>query len=196
VAVTVPAADPVLRMRTKYTTEAGYDYGYVTVSTDGGRTYTAVAGDSTVPAPFGPALNGDSGGFVPRTYDLGAYAGREILLGFRYSADASLNEGGWLIDDVTLGARTVTDGASLTGFRSPTQIRPLAVHDWHVRLVGLDERKQRARLVTVGGYAALRDYPKVVAVVAYDEPTEQVTQYAPYTLTVNGVVQPGGGRMP
>jgi hypothetical protein len=28
--------------------------------------------------------------------------------------------------------------------------------------------------------------------VAYDEPTEQVQQYAPYTLTVNGVRQPGG----
>jgi hypothetical protein len=36
-------------------------------------------------------------------------------------------------------------------------------------------------------------FPKVVAVVAYDEPTEQVQQYAPYTLTVNGVTQPGGG---
>ena len=33
---------------------------------------------------------------------------------------------------------------------------------------------------------------QVVAIVAYDEPTEQVQQYAPYTLTVNGVVQPGG----
>ena len=38
----------------------------------------------------------------------------------------------------------------------------------------------------------LTPFPKVVAVVAYDEPTELVNQYAPYTLTVNGVVQPGG----
>ena len=35
-------------------------------------------------------------------------------------------------------------------------------------------------------------FDKVVAIVAYDEPTEQVQQYAPYTLTVNGVLQPGG----
>jgi len=35
-------------------------------------------------------------------------------------------------------------------------------------------------------------FQKVVAIVAYDEPTEQVQQYAPYTLTVNGVLQPGG----
>ena len=31
-----------------------------------------------------------------------------------------------------------------------------------------------------------------VAIVAYDEPTELVQQYAPYRLKVNGVVQPGG----
>ena len=35
-------------------------------------------------------------------------------------------------------------------------------------------------------------FDKVVAIVAYDEPTEQVQQYAPYTLKVNGVTQPGG----
>jgi Immune inhibitor A peptidase M6 len=32
----------------------------------------------------------------------------------------------------------------------------------------------------------------VGAVVTYDDPTETIVQYAPYTLTVNGVVQPGG----
>jgi hypothetical protein len=196
VALTVPVADPTLRMRTKYTTEAGYDYGYVTVSTDGGRTSTSVAGDSTGAAPSGPALNGASGDFVTRTYDLTAYAGKRILLGFRYTSDASVNEGGWLIDDVTVGAVKVSDGSTLTGFRSPTQIRPIGVHAWHVKLVGLDEEGRRARQVSVAGYAALRAYPKVVAIVGYDEPTEKVTQYAPYALTVNGVVQPGGGRMP
>ena len=65
------------------------------------------------------------------------------------------------------------------------------MHRWHVTLVGLNGR--RARAVPVEQFAALHDYPQVVAIVAYDEPTEQVTQYAPYTLTVNGVVQPGGG---
>jgi hypothetical protein len=32
----------------------------------------------------------------------------------------------------------------------------------------------------------------VGAVVTYVDPTESVTQYAPYELTVNGVLQPGG----
>ena len=196
VAVTVPTQDPVLRMRAKYTTEQGYDYGYVTVSTDGGRTYTAVAGNNTVTGPFGPALNGASEGFQPQTYDLKAYAGRKILLGFRYVSDASVDEGGWFIDDVRVGATTVSDGTSLTGFRSPTQIVPARVHGWHVKLVGLDQVGRRARQVDPAAYAALRGYPKVVAIVAYDEPTGLLTQYAPYRLTVNGVVQPGGGSTP
>ena len=196
VAVTVPAADPTLRLRAKYTTEPGYDYGYVTVSTDGGKTYTAVAGNHTVTAPYGPALNGTSDGFQPQSYDLTAYAGKRVLIGFRYVSDSSINEGGWLIDDVSVGATRVSDGTTLTGFRSATQIVPERVHAWHVKLVGLDDRRERARQVAAGGWAALRDYPVVVALVAYDEPTEQVTQYAPYALTVNGVLQPGGGRMP
>ena len=29
-------------------------------------------------------------------------------------------------------------------------------------------------------------------IVTYDDPTESVDQYAPYTLTVNHVLQPGG----
>jgi hypothetical protein len=33
----------------------------------------------------------------------------------------------------------------------------------------------------------------VAAVVAYDEPTEIVNQYASYALKVNGVTRPGGG---
>ena len=32
----------------------------------------------------------------------------------------------------------------------------------------------------------------VGAIVTYNDPGESVTQYAPYQLTVNGVVQPGG----
>jgi len=42
--------------------------------------------------------------------------------------------------------------------------------------------------------AQFRKFPRVVAIVSYDEPTEQFQTPALYTLTVNGVVQPGGGQ--
>jgi hypothetical protein len=58
-----------------------------------------------------------------------------------------------------------------------------------VRLIGLGNRT--AAQVRLSEYALLGGYNKVVAIVSYDEPTETQSQYAPYTLTVNGSVQPG-----
>lgn len=199
--VGVPADDPTLRLLAKYGAERDYDYGYVTVSTDGGKTYTPVAGDRTVAGPDGPAVNGNTDGFVPLSYDLSAYAGKQVLLGFRYVSDGAVNEGGWFIDDILIGDTVVSSGASLAPFRSPTQIRATEVYHWNLRLIGLDKDRSIARQLTFDGSAVrpsradlakLAAFPKVVAVVAYDEPTERITQYAPYTLTVNGVVQPGG----
>jgi hypothetical protein len=200
--VTVPSSGATLRLLAKYGAEAGFDYGYVTVSTDGGKTYTPVAGDKTVEGPLGPALNGTTTGFEPHTFDLSGYAGKTVLLGFRYVSDGGVNEGGLLVDDVTLGGAAVSDGSSLAAFDSPTEIRAIEVHNWNLRLIGLDEKREKALQIELDGrrtvrldpvrLAALRLFPKVLAIVAYDEPTEQVSQYAPYTLTVNGKRQPGG----
>jgi hypothetical protein len=37
-----------------------------------------------------------------------------------------------------------------------------------------------------------KDAETVAMLVMYDEPTESITRYAPYSLKVNGVLQPGG----
>ncbi len=201
--VTVPASDPTLHFLAKYGAELGFDYGYVVVSTDGGATFTPIAGDKTGPAPLGPGLNGTTNGFEPHTFDLSAFAGQTVLVGFQYVSDGGVNEGGLLVDDVTVGGTQVSDGSSLEPFDSPTEIHPIAVHNWNLKLIGYDEHNQVALQAEINGRNSVRLgrlplliyslFPKVVAVVAYDEPTEQVQQYAPYTLTVNGVVQPGGG---
>ncbi|GAA0403553.1 hypothetical protein GCM10009541_53410 [Micromonospora gifhornensis] len=203
--VTVPAANPTLTFLAKYGAEVGYDYGYVSVSTDGGKSYTPIAGDKTVSGPLGPALNGTTSGFEPHSFDLSAYAGQQILLSFRYVSDGGVNEGGLLIDDITVGGTLVSDGSSLAPFDSPSEVFPTPVANWNVRFVGLDEKNKIAYQYEVNGKSsftlgvvptlALLTFPKVVAIVAYDEPTEQVTQYAPYKLTVNNVVQPGGGTL-
>ncbi|MCA2228805.1 immune inhibitor A domain-containing protein [Nonomuraea aurantiaca] len=200
--VTVPAADPTLRFLAKYGAEAGFDYAYVVVSTDGGKTYTAIPGDKTVAAPLGPGLNGTTTGFEPHVYSLSAYAGQEILLGFRYVSDGGVNEGGLSVDDVKVGGTTVSDGSSLEPFDSPSEIYPTPVGNWNVRLVGMDGEQTTVRQVEYNGQGSInlnelqlapfKAFPTVVAIVANDEPTEQVQQYAPYKLTVNGVVQPGG----
>ena len=160
-------------------------------------------GEKTVDAPRGPGLNGTTTGFEPHAYDLSAYAGKTVLISIRYVSDGGVNEGGLLVDDITVGGTTVSDGSSLAPFKSLTQVHPIDVHNWNVRLVGMDEGKVPVALqVEFNGkdslslsraqLAVASPFDKVVAIVAYDEPTEQVQQYAPYTLTVNGVLQPGG----
>ncbi len=201
--VSVPVADPTLRFLAKYGAEFGYDYGYVEVSTDGGATYTPIPGDKTVAGPLGPALNGTTTGFEPHSYDLSAYAGQNVLLAFHYISDGGVNEGGLLVDDITVGGTSVSDGSSLAPFDSPTEIRPTPVDNWNVRFVGIGagaapevlqlELDGRNTIVMGANQVKpLTKYQKVVAIIAYDEPTELVQQYAPYTLKVNGVLQAGG----
>ncbi|WP_436519995.1 peptidase M6 immune inhibitor A [Actinoplanes sp. HUAS TT8] len=188
--VEVPADDPVLRFTTSYGMEKDFDFGYVTISDDGGRTYDVVAGDNTVKGPAGPGLTGQVAD-VKQNYDLKAYAGKKVLLGFRYVTDAAVNLGGWHVENVSIGANKIP-ADTLDGWKSPTEWHPVAVRGWHVSLVGLG--RLRAAVVPIEQARALNGYPKVVAIVAQDDPTGTIEQYAPYTLTVNGVVQPGGGQ--
>ena len=200
--VTVPAGNPTLTYSELHQVEEGYDYAYTVVSTDGGKTYVPLANANTVDGPLGPALNGDADGFATQTFDLSAYAGTSILLGFRYVSDGGVNDGGWWVDDVTVGGTVVSNGSSLAPFDSPSEIRPSSVYRWRLQLVGLDAAGKSAYVVSTSSFThtlstavrdQLRKYPRVVAIVGYDEPTEQLQTPATYTLTVNGVVQPGGG---
>jgi len=84
----------------------------------------------------------------------------------------------------------------LTGQQGPS------VESWTVRLVGLDAKGHRALVqtyanafdltVSAADLARFAGYPEVVAVITQDDSQELIDTYAPYTLTVNGVVQPGG----
>ncbi len=200
--VTVPTANPTLTYTERHLAEEGYDYAYTVVSTDGGETYTPLANANTVDGPYGPALNGDAAGFETQTFDLTPYAGQNILIGFRYVSDGGVNDGGWYVDDVKVGGALVSDGSSTAAFKSPTQINPIEVANWNVRLVGLDAKHHRAVIRQFDGATSFslsgkqlkpfKKYPTVIAIVGYDDPTEQVQQYASYTLTANGTTQPGG----
>ena len=214
--VTVPATTPTLTFDTQYNTEVGFDYGIVQVSTDGGATYhslgnadTTTAHDSTADPRIVaqlPGFNGDSGGFRSETFDLSAYAGQTILLAFRYMTDPGVDLPGWWIDNVTVGGTLVSDGTSLAGWQSPTQVRRTPVAGFTVQLIAykadgtaawikqlpldanFDGSLSGAALQAAIGTSA----ETVAAIVTYDDRSESSDQYAPYTLTVNGVVQPGG----
>lgn len=218
--VTVPAEDPTLTFDTQFVTEVGWDFGFVQVSTDGGETFTSLANDLTtietdpgaIPAVQAnvPGFTGDSGGWVTTSFDLADYAGQEILLSFRYLTDSGVDEAGWWVDNVTVGGTVLSDGTDLEAFSSATEIRPTPVAGFTVQIVAYSSTDDlRPALLTDvelgdGSVADLRGlrglgrtrlgtrYDTAGVLVTYDEPTESITQYAPYTLSANGVLQPGG----
>jgi hypothetical protein len=109
-----------LRFRTWYDIEDDFDYGYVMVSTDEGRTWETVPGTHTTAddpnnSNLGYGYTGKSGGWLAEEVDLSAYAGQQILLRFWYITDPGLNQSGWLIDDIAIPEVGFSDGAEQEG---------------------------------------------------------------------------------
>jgi len=82
-----------------YQIEAGYDYLYTEVSTDGGQSWTKLD----------DGLDGSSGGeWTELSWDLSEYAGQVIDFRFRYQTDGGWIEDGAFLDDISL----VKDGSA------------------------------------------------------------------------------------
>jgi hypothetical protein len=216
--VSVPSGSPTLTFDTKYDTEPGFDSFFVQVSTDNGKTYHSLSNaDTTCDLDPGadvklksncPGFNGDGGGWKTESFDLSPYAGQNVLLAFRYITDANTRGSGVWIDNVSIGEEILSDGTSLDGWQTFTQIKPVKVNGYTVQLVAYDTsgNKTDAFVAQIPlsskffGSLDAKTIKKVLgkkadvvaALVMYDDPTESVGQYARYTLTVNGVTQPGG----
>jgi hypothetical protein len=201
----VVVGDGVLTFDTQFVTETGYDYAYVQVSTDGGESYESVTCTDSIPAPLGPGFEGDSDGWIAEECDLSAYAGQTVLLSFRYVTDPGVTEAGFWVDNVDVDGSALTDGTTLEGWSSLTEVNPFDA-DFTVRLVAYDKD---AKTVHTGKIAldANNDGSLsgaeieemlgtrggvVAAIVTFHEPSELTAQTASYALTVNGILQPGG----
>ncbi|HEU5213031.1 MAG TPA: choice-of-anchor J domain-containing protein [Gaiellaceae bacterium] len=217
--VAVPTGSPTLAADMLWSTEVGFDSLYVQVSTDDGKTWTSLgnadttntlspAADAKLTANL-PGFNGESTTWKHEVFDLAAYAGKTIYVSFRYITDTNtrgvLFDGVW-VDNITLNGAPVGDG-TLAGWKSLTEINPVAVNGFTVQLIGLDtDKKTPVALGTVplnpafeanleGGKirSIIGTQAEIVGViVTYDEPTELITEYARYQLWANGVLQPGG----
>jgi len=101
-----------LNFWTWYKLEDGWDYAYVTVSTDGGETWTPLETSSSTNSnpqgnSFGPSFTGISGGgdtpvWTSETADLSPFAGQNILLRFEVINDDTVHGQGFVIDDVEI----------------------------------------------------------------------------------------------
>ena len=217
--VTVPAACcPTLTFDTNFEMEPFFDYGFVQVSTDGGATWTSLANAHTTSQtetglPISdhlPGFTGTSGGdqpeWVTESFDLSDYMGQTVLLGFRYMTDPAVTLPGWWIDNVKIDDMVVSDGDDLGDWETITEVHPIPIEGFSVQLVAWTDDGTQVWVgrIPLGaghegalGGGALDGVigttaENVGVIVTYDEPTETITQYAPYELTVDNVDQPGG----
>ncbi|MGB9590042.1 MAG: hypothetical protein ACPL68_04075, partial [Candidatus Hydrothermia bacterium] len=81
-----------------YSTETGYDSGWVEVSTDNGSTWLKAS----------PSYRGTSAGWVKTTLDISSYASSQFKFRFRFKSDFSIVYPGWYVDSVRITGGTLT----------------------------------------------------------------------------------------
>jgi len=102
-----------------YYAESGYDGGNVRVSTDGGTTWTRIAPSAGYPGTISttyscqcvlgePAFTGNSTTFVRTCFDVSAYEGQNILVGFFFGSDTSVSYRGWAIKWLRIGGSDIS----------------------------------------------------------------------------------------
>ncbi|CAM3634761.1 choice-of-anchor J domain-containing protein [Cohnella lubricantis] len=147
---------PELSFDTNYNIEETWDFGVVQVSEDGGQTWTSLANENTrsdivdggypkITANL-PGFTGSSGGWTTETFDLSAYAGKQILLGFRYLTDWGYNEAGWYLSNLRLNGTVIDPMTDTSGFMSLEQATGQYVN-YQVEFIGYMKNydKQKAK---------------------------------------------------
>lgn len=151
-----------LEFRAWYRMERDYDYAYVSVSTDGGKTWELLTTRTCTRknpqnANLGCGWNGASGGtdsprWIDESADLSAFTGKKILLRFETVTDAGVNREGLAIDDVRIPEIGFTDdgGSDASGWASEGWVRVgnALPQRWSVQaiLIGRDGSRSLQRM--------------------------------------------------
>ena len=103
-----------------YDIEKDWDYAYLAVSTDGGKTWETVqtphtTGDDPTGNNYGNGYTGMSGSgsspeWIHEQADLGAYAGQPVLIRFEYITDGAIHKAGLVLDDFSIPELGFQDG--------------------------------------------------------------------------------------
>jgi bacillopeptidase F (M6 metalloprotease family) len=198
-------SEATLRFRTWFDIEEDFDYGYVAVSTDSGRTWETLRGRHTTAtnpnqANFGYGYTGKSGGWLQERVDLKRFAGQRVLLRFWYITDPGLTQPGWLIDEITIPEIGFSDGGergngrwTVDGFvRSSNDL----AQDYIVQLVEYGPEVRVSRVALDGQNRAevvLGDDTRR-AVLIISGATRWTSEQAPYRVwLIDGQAGPSGG---
>ena len=103
-----------------YDIEKDWDYAYLEISTDGGKTWDTIktphtTSDNPAGNNYGNGYTGMSGGgsgpeWIHEQVDLGAYAGQAVLIRFEYITDGAIHKAGLVLDDFSIPELGYQDG--------------------------------------------------------------------------------------
>lgn len=184
---------PNLSYQVWHQLEKDWDYGYVQVSTDRGRTWEILETPHTSPEnpignSFGAGYTGDSRGWLDESIDLSIYAGQEILLRFQYVTDDALNGPGLCFRNIAIpeaGLSGADSGWQPDGF---VLINNRVKQDYIVQIIQIGQENQVTTMQLDQNYSGemVIDSPQTLdrLVVAVSAIAPQTLQPAPFTLTV------------
>jgi carboxypeptidase T len=100
--------NPMLKFWTKWAIEAGYDFGQVEASSNGGSSWVPLQGEYTRPGsgqgvqPSGqPGYDGVRTNWVEENMSLAAFIGiNNLKIRFEFRSDQGVTDDGWYVDDV------------------------------------------------------------------------------------------------
>ncbi len=195
-----------LQFKARYEIERGYDYAFVSISTDAGKTWQTLASTSTTredprSANYGQGFTGISGipnadintgqrgQWVDEQADLTPYAGKKVLLRYWSISDAALNGTGLLIDDLRIPEIGLRDGfeQGTTGWTSQGFVHvtgELPQH-WMLRLVRYGNPTRVESIpVDAKGRAQIRLARGEKAVLIVAGTTPYTSEAAEYTYVI------------
>jgi hypothetical protein len=174
-----------LTFRTWFDTEEAFDWGYVEVSSDGGKTWQVLSGAQTTTedplgVAFGPGYSGSSGAagepaWVDERMDLTPFAGAKVLLRFELINDDGTNRPGWAVDDIAVPEIGLSDDGSSDrdwqrqGFRRVDEELPqrfalrLVTYGASTQVQPVELDSQNAATIDLSGLGT--EYEKAVLVV-------------------------------
>jgi hypothetical protein len=196
-----------LQFATWYEIEKDYDYGFVTVSLDGGKTWTTLKGQTTTDFDpqgqnFGNGLTGVSGApdaepdkgtrgqWIEEQMDLTPFAGKQILVRFWVVNDAGYNAQGMLIDDIRIPELNYSDGAEESdgGWEAQGFVRTTGelAQEWTLRFISTKDGSLVVEPVAVDaqGRASITVPAGERAILAVMGTTPFTTEPATYSYTV------------
>lgn len=134
--------------------ESGYDFAYLSISADGGRTWTMLPPARAAIGPYGPAWSGRSdanGGWRHESIRLDAYAGRPVQLRFDVITDFENVGRGFAVANLAVSQAAGQPVWRGEGFVETGRLLP---QHWEVRLIQEGEMPAVVPLVLDAGNRA------------------------------------------